>query len=61
MGFFHSAENILMDNDDILEGMDEALHSMIAEGDLHTVFDPVHHELIFFLTDQDSKNGAERN
>ena len=47
------------DNVDVLAGMDEALHAMIAEGDLHTIYDPVCRDLIFFLPDQDVEVGAE--
>jgi hypothetical protein len=55
-------EAVGMDDDGaILEGMDEALHSMIAEGDLRTVYDPGHRDLIFFFPDQEVEIAAERN
>ena len=50
-----------MDDDDILEGMDEALHAMIAEGELRTVYDPVHRDLMFFFPDQEVEIAVERN
>ena len=41
--------------------MEEVLHAMITEGDLHTIYDPVHRDLIFFLTDQKIEIEAEMN
>jgi hypothetical protein len=41
--------------------LDETSHSMIAVGDLHTVYDPVHRDLIFFFPDQDVEIEVERN